>query len=490
MAYSAGLSKTKLLALSQCPRRLWLEQYHPELEEPGHDADHLIETGRAVGEAARRVYGLEGAERITFEAGLRGAIDATRRLLEDGGSTPIFEATFDHDGLVVQLDVLDRGATPARLVEVKASTQVKPHHVLDCAIQAWVVEALEQPLSQIALAHIDPDFVYAGDDDFAGLFREQDLTDAVRERMADVPALVAEARETLGQLDEPEVSIGTQCIDPHPCPFFEHCSPAQGRYPVMALGGSKKRLFELMRRGYEDLRDVPEDELANEGQLRISKQTKAEKPHVGAGMKAFIADLGYPRYYLDFETVACAVPRWPGTRPYESLPFQWSCHIDDGDHPLAHRSFLDLTGEPPMRRAAEQLIAALGDAGPVIVYTSFEKRVIHELAALYPDLEPALDAIRNRLVDLHPALREDYYHPDMLGSWSLKAVLPTVAPELDYSALGAVRDGLGAQTAYLEAIAPETTHDRRESLREALLTYCGYDTLALVKLVEHLGAAS
>lgn len=489
MAYAAGLSKTKLLAFSQCPRRLWLEQYHPELEELGDDTDHLVETGRVVGEAARRVYGRAGAERITFEGGQRGAVNATEALLAAGGATPIFEATFDHEGLVVQVDIFDRATTPARLIEVKAATQAKEHHLLDCAIQAWVVEALGQPLSQITLAHIDADFVYEGDDDYTGLFREQDLTASVRARMADIPELVTEVRDTLGKLDEPEVPVGPHCFEPHPCPFFAHCSPTQGRYPVTGLGGSKKRLFELMHRGIEDLRDVPEDELASETQQLIWSQTKAEKPYIGAGMKAFIGNLGYPRYYLDFETVAFAVPVWPATRPYDGLPFQWSCHIDDGQTPLGHRSFLDLTGEPPMRHAAEQLIAALGDRGPIIVYTSFEKRVIHELATLFPDLATSLNAIRDRLVDLHPALREDYYHPDMLGSWSLKAVLPTVAPELDYASLGEVRDGLGAQRAYLEAIAPETRPERRETIRAALLEYCGYDTLALVKLVDHLGKA-
>ena len=43
----------------------------------------------------------------------------------------------------------------------------------------------------------------------------------------------------------------------------------------------------------------------------------------------------------------------------------------------------------------------------------------------------------------------------MHGSWSIKAVLPTVAPDLSYAKLGDVRDGLAAQTAYLEAIDAE-----------------------------------
>jgi hypothetical protein len=72
----------------------------------------------------------------------------------------------------------------------------------------------------------------------------------------------------------------------------------------------------------------------------------------------------------------------------------------------------------------------------------------------------------------------------MLGSWSLKAVLPTVAPGSGYETLGGVRDGLAAQTAYLEAIDSRTTDARRAALRRDLLDYCRHDTLALVRLVE------
>ena len=76
----------------------------------------------------------------------------------------------------------------------------------------------------------------------------------------------------------------------------------------------------------------------------------------------------------------------------------------------------------------------------------------------------------------------------MLGSWSIKAVIPTVAPELDYKALEEVQEGMGAQRAYLEAIDAGTSVERKEYLRERLLEYCKYDTLAMVRLVEFLGS--
>ena len=80
--------------------------------------------------------------------------------------------------------------------------------------------------------------------------------------------------------------------------------------------------------------------------------------------------LPYPRFYLDFETIAPAVPFWAGTRPYEALAIQWSCHIEETPGQLRHREFLDLSGDPPMRSLALELIECLGDDGPVLMWTA------------------------------------------------------------------------------------------------------------------------
>ena len=69
----------------------------------------------------------------------------------------------------------------------------------------------------------------------------------------------------------------------------------------------------------------------------------------------------------------------------------------------------------------------------------------------------------------------------MRGSWSIKAVLPTIAPELSYDNL-AVSGGDDVQTVYLQAIRAETSDTEREVLRKNLLDYCERDTLAMVRL--------
>jgi len=206
-------------------------------------------------------------------------------------------------------------------------------------------------------------------------------------------------------------------------------------------------------------------------------------PELLPGARQFAATLAYPRFYLDFETVGPAIPVWAGTRPYQTLPFQWSCHIERAPGVMEHAEFLDLSGEPPMRALAERMISSLETEGPILMYTSYERRVIRGLAGMFPDLAGALDAIDDRLVDLHPVTRENYYHPDMLGSWSIKAVLPTIAPDMDYSQLEGIQEGMGASLAYLEAIDPETSAQRIEEIRQNLLKYCKYDTEAMVRLL-------
>jgi hypothetical protein len=477
-----ALSKTKLLSLAQCPRKLWLETYSPELEEPSAEKTALLATGTAVGALARQLYG--SGHIVSFERGLRAAIDSTRVLIAAGGREPIFEASFDHDGVAVRVDVLERSEPAPKLIEVKAATRVKDHYLDDCAIQAWALAANGLSVRQVAVATIDPDFVYAGDRRYDGLLVERDVTEAVRERLPAVPQLVATARRTLAELDEPAVVVGMQCSAPHGCEFYAHCAPPAGKYPVLGLGGSKEKLFALMHAGYVDVRDVPEAELSNDTQRRIWQQSRLEQPYVGAELRALARALPFPRYYLDFETVAPAIPLFAGTRPFEALPFQWSCHIEPRRGVIEHAEFLDLGAEPPMRRLAVDLLQTLGTTGPIVVYTPYERRVLAELGARFPDLGAPLAALAERIVDLHPPTRAHYYHPAMQGSWSIKAVLPTVAADLSYTALGEVQDGLAAQTAYFEAIRPETAAERRAALRRALLDYCRQDTLALVRLVE------
>ncbi|PYD07493.1 DUF2779 domain-containing protein, partial [Pseudomonas syringae pv. syringae] len=136
---------------------------------------------------------------------------------------------------------------------------------------------------------------------------------------------------------------------------------------------------------------------------------------------------------------------------FQMIPFQFSVHRLDSEGGIEHAAFLDLSGDDPSHAFAVALIAACGGHGPVFVYNaSFEKSRIQELAERFPPLHDALLAINARVVDLLPVARERYYHPSQEGSWSIKKVLPAVAPDLRYDDLEGVQDGGAAMQAYLE----------------------------------------
>ncbi|CAN5151962.1 DUF2779 domain-containing protein [soil metagenome] len=483
-----GLSKSRIISSLQCHKKLWLEMHRPDLIEASPAIDALFASGHQVGAIAQMLYGRGEGEVIAYDPGLRDAVARTRALMAQPATTPIFEATYTFDDVLVRVDALLRANDVNRIVEVKAGASVKDVYLSDCAIQAWLFRAAGHTLDGISVAHVDTSFIYPGGGDYAGLLKEADVTETIRPLLEQVPRWVAEAKQVL-EGPEPDIAIGPHCHRPYACPFHAYCAPPSPDYPIAGLKGSRKVIAELVAEGYEDIRDVPDGRLASATQLRIWRATCNRKALVDEAAVEFARALGYPRYYLDFETVGLAVPIWAGTRPYEKLPFQWSCHIEDADGALRQAGFLDLSGGPPMRACAETLIEHLGEAGPILVYTSFEQGVIDGLAARFPDLAVPLLSLIDRLVDLYPLMRAYYYHPDMLGSWSLKAVLPTVAPDMDYTALDEVQDGMAAGRAYLEAIQPDTDVARRAEIDARLRTYCCYDTLAMVRLVRYFTAA-
>ena len=484
-----NLSKSKIIAFRQCPKRLWLEVHRKELrDDTGSEA--VFQTGYQVGEIARKIYDPEGRGVVIDidELGHPGALALSAELLAKG-DRPIFEAGVAANGALayadVMLPVLTDGAVSWRMIEVKSSASVKDYHHDDIAVQAHIAAVSGVKLSSVSLAHIDTSFVYQGGGDYRGLLKENEMTTVTISRSNEVSGWIAAAQTIAESPNEPVHATGDHCSNPFPCGFAAYCNREKvwPEYPLGSLprfGNSKKNLMETM--GIDDLRHVP-DEYLNANQARVKAHTQANTVFFNAaGAAADLAPYGFPAYFLDFETTQFAIPIWPGTRPYAQVPFQFSLHILTEDGALAHRSFLDLSGNDPTRSFAENLIDICGSQGPVFVYASFEKRILRETAERFPEYAERLLAISQRIVDLLPLAKARYYHPSQHGSWSLKAVLPAAIPELSYEKLDGIQDGGSAALAFIEAITANTLLTRKNEIKTQLTEYCKLDTLALVKL--------
>ncbi|MCW1385068.1 DUF2779 domain-containing protein [Novosphingobium sp. KCTC 2891] len=481
-----GLSKSRLTAFEQCPRRLWLSVHRPDLGETDADAEARFATGHRVGEVACGLH----PEGVMVEAvpDLSAALATTARLLAEGHRAPIFEATFQHDGVLVRADLLlPHGRNGWRMAEVKSAASVKDYHLGDLATQVWVAEACGLNLTSAGIAHIDTAFVLAREGDYDGLFAHAELLPQMRERAQGRPAVVAAARAVLAG-EEPQREPGDHCSTPFDCEFAAHCSrhlPPGPDWPVTVLpyGGGKAWL----ERGVDDLLAL-ETKGLKPLQARIVEATRDDRPfHDVPGARRAMAGWPRPHAFLDFETIAPAVPRWLGTRPYQQVPFQFSLHIEHEDGAeVAHRGFLQVDGGDPRRPCAEALVAHVPPTGAIIAYNAgFERGVLRALAQAVPEHAAALEDMAARTVDLLPVARNHWYHRDQRGSWSIKAVLPTIAAELGYEGLE-VKDGGAAQEAFLEASAPDCDPDRRWVLEEGLKAYCERDTWAMVVVMRRL----
>lgn len=121
----------------------------------------------------------------------------------------------------------------------------------------------------------------------------------------------------------------------------------------------------------------------------------------------------------------------------------------------------------------------------VAVHTTYEKGIITRLAEHFPRFRNDLLLIPKRFKDLCAIIRNNFYHPGFHGSFSLKSVLPKLVFDMDYEKL-AIQEGNQASFEFLRMIDSSTTPEEKQRVKQELLEYCGYDTLAMVKTRDKL----
>lgn len=486
-----NLSKSKIIALRQCPKRLWLEVKKPDVLKVSQATQDKFNVGFRVGEIARQIYDPDqtGILIDIEKEGFSQALARSQTL--SNADAPIFEAGFSGNGLLAFADVMlpleKNGKRVWKMVEVKSSTSVKDYHRDDIAVQSYVAHVAGFALHTISVAYIDNKWIYPGGGDYAGLLKEVDLTEPTLNKTIEVESWVKAARETLAG-DEPAIKTGDHCFAPFECSFYAYCTRdvVQPEFPIAwlpRLSASKAEKLDAMN--IVDLREVP-DSMLNKTQKRVKQHTIAGTTYFDLeAISQILNAQPLPAYFLDFETINLAIPIWAGTRPYQQVSFQFSLHVMQSKETISHIEFLDISGNDPSRGFAEKLVASCGEHGPVYVYNAgFEGARIKELAQRFPDLAERLTNIASRLFDLLPIAKKHFYHPSQKGSWSIKKVLPALVPELDYANLEGVQDGGMAMAGFAEAIQPSTSSERKQVIHQQLLAYCKQDTWAMVKIFE------
>jgi hypothetical protein len=316
-----------------------------------------MDLGREIGRRARLLFpgGVAiGAE--PWEHSL--AVAQTAALMLDDRVPAIFEAAFEHEGIRIRVDVLARlpdGTWGLR--EVKSGGALKDHYVDDIALQGFVLNAAGVALSSIELIHVNTAYVRGPDGIcWREYFARLDLRDAVTAKLIDLPSRLGKMRECLRTDAAPDVEPGEQCETPYECEFWDRCTSGKPEDWVSYLPYlSQAEVNELKARGIESVSRILADFPLTPKQIIIRDATATGQPYVSADLANLLEGSGPPAYYLDFETMMPPIPLYEGTRPYQTIPFQWSLHSIAADGILRHREFLADGDGDPRRRFAETL---------------------------------------------------------------------------------------------------------------------------------------
>jgi len=481
---STRLSKSRLMTGLQCHKLLWWMVHEPEAPELELDgrASAAMDQGARVGELAR-TYAPGGLlidlPYDAYSERLAATEEALRR-----GCPVIYEAAFRADGVFVSVDILERRSSRYCLVEVKSTTSVKDHHLFDVAIQTHVLRRCGLDVMRMEVMHLNRECTYP---DLSNLFVRQDVTEPVEGLLAKIPAeIAAQAAMLSGGL--PSVAVGDHCSMPYECPFVGRCWPALPAHHVSTLYAMRRRALELDQDGYHAIHDLPDDlalgAIADRQRRAVRRGQLVVEPGLARALEAFVPPLAF----LDFETVALAIPVWNGCHPYDALPVQFSCHVVEGDGRVTHHAWLADGPEDPRPALAERVVAACARARTVVAYNApFERGCLQHLGGRVPRLAEPLRDIGDRLADLLPVVRNYVFHPDFGGSFSLKRVLPALVPECRYDAIG-IANGECASLELARLLFQTDTleSEAKERLRGDLGRYCAQDTWGLVKLLELL----
>jgi predicted RecB family nuclease len=478
------LSKSKFLSGLQCHKRLYLEIHAPELaSEPDDAIQAILDTGTEIGALARRRF--PGG--VLVEAGRRHSAEAlqhTQDLIQDPTVSAIFEGAFAFDQILVRVDILERvnGSSDAgatwRLIEVKSSSKVKEVYVDDLAIQTHVLRGTGVILAESCLMRINTQYVFTGgESDLDQLFALQDLTAVVAARQSALVARLGDMKTMLARPCAPEIEPDSHCHQPYACPFWDHCTKDKPKRWVYYLPGDDRLSRRLFQQGIETIDDIP----AGVSLSILQRRMRDNVEWIGQGLKAALHSVRYPVHHLDFETFMPAVPKFPMTRPYQTIPTQWSNHIEMDNGHVHHDEHLCMEPRDAREELVIELLRSLGQEGSICVYSGYERSILERLAELLPSLKREIQQVVGRLWDLFLVIREHYYHPSFEGSFSIKSVLPAVVPSLSYDDLE-IREGGLAARAYYRMVFEEMDLVEKLRLREALLKYCERDTLAMLEL--------
>jgi hypothetical protein len=483
MTLANRLSKSRYTKGLRCPRALYLSVHHYDLaSDPSTEAQARMDMGTRIHDIAHGRYP-DGVLIDDDHFHFAEALAHTQAALDAGAET-LFEPAFVHDGVKIRVDTLRRLPEGGwELVELKSTKNYDAgKHLPDAAIQLHVLLGAGIDVRRVTLLHMNGDYVYPGGAyDPQELFAGTEVTQAAIDFLARIPADLEAMMLMLAQPEPPEAADDVSCTSPYECEFFAHC--------------------------HRDELAVDLDAPAEYDQAVVKR----------------LDDLAFPLHFVDFETLAPALPLFVGTRPYETTRVQWSIHSLHTNGVITHAEWLVEDAERnPDEEFMDSLLRTLPTVGTFVHYSPYERTQMVDIACLHPRFRPPLVAhipgfydslvrkLKKRNIS-YPELRrptegglldfdlgaqvvkDGCFHP-VFGAqgkgWTIKSAIKVLAPDLPAYDTLAVGNGAQAMMATAQMLDPATDCETADKIRAELLEYCAQDTMSMVLIYQTLAAVA
>lgn len=485
-AASPSLTKSHFVLGQRCHKALYFNIFSLELANQSSNlALKLRKEGIEVGKYAQSLY----PDGILIDSeDVEVALKETQKNIHEGALT-LFEAAFRFDDVVIRTDILIRQSVndPWNLYEVKATTYKsndetrKEDFRQDIAIQAWVLRQYGIALEGVYLMHLNSECVYPN---LHSLFISKDYWSEITPLLTEIPKEIAKLKKVLRNQSIPNTSLGPHCEQSQGCSFKETCWSHIPNPSVFDIPNCRQR-WKHFEDGRIDVHHLSESDFQSTTHLRVLKCYQQNQPFFDKQMACeTLQQWEYPLSYFDIEAIAYPIPRYPNSRPYQNLPFQFSCHVQqDENSELEHYEFLHDENNDPRPSFIQKILEVIPQSGSIVVYhQTYEISRFKELARDFPEYAQAINDLILRVIDLKKVIMDTVYYPAFLGSFSIKKVAPVLlGREASYHHLE-VGDGIEAMLSYEKMLNLHSGDPRKEKIHKELLKYCKQDTLLMVCL--------
>jgi Domain of unknown function(DUF2779) len=483
------LSKSSFIKGLQCEKHLYLYKYHyNEMDEFSEMQKAIFQRGTDVGVLAQELFPNGTVATEGSPPNYKKGLEKTEELIQQAENI-IYEAAFQFNEVLAINDIIVRDGKKWNAYEVKSSTSISETYLNDAALQYYVLSNSGIEMNDFSIIYINNQYIRNGKLDINSLFNIESVLQHILPLQNFVKENIERLKKVIANKTMPQIDISEHCHDPYRCGFFNYCRKHIPEYSIFDFSGMHlDKKYDLYREGIINLDDIPDDHpLTKNNKLQLEVY-KSGKPVIDEeAINEFLDELNYPLYFMDFETFQPPVPLYDNSKPYQQIPFQYSIHLKEKKNgELKHFEFLAEHGEDPRGKFIEGLLKDTEGKGDIVVYNkAFEITRLKEIARDFPEYTNKIEKLILRVKDLMiPFQRKFYYAPEMKGSYSIKAVLPSLVTELSYKELEINEGGL-ASIAF-EGLQTETDLMRIAETREQLLEYCKLDTLAMVRILERL----